>query len=474
MSSRMASPGGGDPSSSSSLGVMTPVAFPPPRTSLFSRNGEVSSSSTPSSQSNGNGKRTNSNNNSKKTSMSPLPPTSSSPVGSHAMSPRVLSPVTPPPPEPSSSSSSSSSSLPPSKGDSDSHHLNSNSSLPPPPPSSFLGTSPSSPSRAKGGRNKKQRDVSGQKTLTLGMIATTSPGVGGGNGLGLGGGGLRGRLTGLPSSSSSSSSSSQNGSSHNSSSTLTTTTPTPGSTTKTGTGKSKLYGGLHAAAFPPLSAATGPGPKETTESELIGGLPSLWEVYCTPDTKVPYFYNAISKHVQWHVPVPPKEYVDQLGPINIPEVGPIAPLRSAGNPGGKQGGSSNSNNILYGPLGSNLFVFHIPTEWTEPVLFRHFAPFGNVVSCKIQTNTQTGRRSGFGFVSYDNPASAIAAIRAMNGYAVCGKFLKVQLKKGEEHLLPPDLANSQQQQSNQQHGHSQHQSQLAQPTPPPLTPQHAL
>lgn len=83
---------------------------------------------------------------------------------------------------------------------------------------------------------------------------------------------------------------------------------------------------------------------------------------------------------------------------------------------------------------------------------------------------------GFGFVSYDNPASAIAAIRAMNGYAVCGKFLKVQLKKGEEHLLPPDLANSQQQQqqSNQQHGHHQHQSQLAQPTPPPLTPQHAL
>lgn len=82
---------------------------------------------------------------------------------------------------------------------------------------------------------------------------------------------------------------------------------------------------------------------------------------------------------------------------------------------------------------------------------------------------------GFGFVSYDNPASTIAAIRAMNGYAVCGKFLKVQLKKGEEHLLPPDLASSQQQQQqpNQQHGH-QHQSQLAQPTPPPLTPQHAL
>lgn len=171
-------------------------------------------------------------------------------------------------------------------------------------------------------------------------------------------------------------------------------------------------------------------------SDLVGGPPSLWEVYFTPDTKIPYFYNAISKHVQWQRPLPPKEYVDQLGHPVIPELNASpTPLP----PGVGMKGAT----VLYGPLGSNLFVYHIPPEWTEQQFFRHFAPFGNVISCKIQTNSQTGKRSGFGFVSYDNQASAIAAIRSMNGYATCGKFLKVQLKKGEEHLLPPELAAQQ-------------------------------
>lgn len=43
----------------------------------------------------------------------------------------------------------------------------------------------------------------------------------------------------------------------------------------------------------------------------------------------------------------------------------------------------------------------------------------------------TGRSRGFGFVSYDNPKSALDAIRHMNGFQVLGKRLKVQLKKGD-------------------------------------------
>lgn len=275
--SRMASPGGGH--SSTSLGVMTPVAFPPPRSSLFSgRNVEAS---TPQS----NGKRS-----TKKASpVGSLPATSSSPVVG-ALSPRA----SPTPPESSSSS-------PPPPKDLD-------GSSPPPPPPSFLANSPSSPSRAPRGRNKKQqRELPGQKTLTLGSLTTSSTSTGNG---------ARGRLAGLAGPSQNG-----NGALNNNNTTTTTATATPAKTAA----KSKLlYAGLHAAAFPPLSAATGPAPKETSESDLIGGLPSLWEVYCTPDTKLPYFYNAISKHVQWHVPVPPKEYVDQFGPINIPGIGPLS------------------------------------------------------------------------------------------------------------------------------------------------------
>ncbi len=36
-----------------------------------------------------------------------------------------------------------------------------------------------------------------------------------------------------------------------------------------------------------------------------------------------------------------------------------------------------------------------------------------------------------GFVSYDNPMSAAAAIQAMDGFQVGPKRLKVQLKKGK-------------------------------------------
>lgn len=41
-------------------------------------------------------------------------------------------------------------------------------------------------------------------------------------------------------------------------------------------------------------------------------------------------------------------------------------------------------------------------------------------------------------MSYDSPASAFAAIQVMNGLGISGKYLKVQLKKGEEHLYPTD------------------------------------
>ena len=45
------------------------------------------------------------------------------------------------------------------------------------------------------------------------------------------------------------------------------------------------------------------------------------------------------------------------------------------------------------------------------------------------TDKESGRSRGFGFVSYDNPQSALAAVKSMNGFSVLGKRLKVQLKK---------------------------------------------
>lgn len=82
-----------------------------------------------------------------------------------------------------------------------------------------------------------------------------------------------------------------------------------------------------------------------------------------------------------------------------------------------------------GPPGCNLFVFHIPNDMTNQDLFNYFGPYGNVISARIMVEKETGRSRGFGFVSYDNAASADAAIKAMNGFQVGRKRLKVQHKK---------------------------------------------
>lgn len=66
---------------------------------------------------------------------------------------------------------------------------------------------------------------------------------------------------------------------------------------------------------------------------------------------------------------------------------------------------------------------------TNQDLYNYFATFGNVISARIMVEKETGRSRGFGFVSYDNAASADAAIKGMNGFQVGRKRLKVQLKK---------------------------------------------
>lgn len=75
-----------------------------------------------------------------------------------------------------------------------------------------------------------------------------------------------------------------------------------------------------------------------------------------------------------------------------------------------------------GPEGANLFVFHIPNDMTNQTMYEMFAPFGNLLSVRIMVEKDTGRSRGFGFVSYDSPESAAAAIKALNGHIVSLPF----------------------------------------------------
>merc|ERR1712226_943723 len=83
---------------------------------------------------------------------------------------------------------------------------------------------------------------------------------------------------------------------------------------------------------------------------------------------------------------------------------------------------------IEGPPGCNLFIYHLPSQFTEHELFHLFKHAGPIVSCRVYTDRETGESKGFGFVSYQTKTAASTAIALLNGYAIGEKRLKVQLK----------------------------------------------
>ncbi|XP_038833788.1 CUGBP Elav-like family member 2 isoform X12 [Salvelinus namaycush] len=120
----------------------------------------------------------------------------------------------------------------------------------------------------------------------------------------------------------------------------------------------------------------------------------------------------------------------------------MSSLTSLGTLQGLAGATMGLNNInaLAGsvnrPEGANLFIYHLPQEFGDQDILQMFMPFGNVVSAKVFIDKQTNLSKCFGFVSYDNPVSAQAAIQAMNGFQIGMKRLKVQLKRSKNDSKP--------------------------------------
>lgn len=108
--------------------------------------------------------------------------------------------------------------------------------------------------------------------------------------------------------------------------------------------------------------------------------------------------------------------------------------QSSANPslrGATTGGVSMSGIGAYkpGPPGANLFVYHLPTYFTDSDVAYTFAPFGNLLSTKVFIDKQTKQSKGFAFVSFETPAAAQFAIQSMDGFQIGDKRLKVRLKE---------------------------------------------
>ncbi|CBZ54017.1 CUG-BP-and ETR-3-like factor 3, related [Neospora caninum Liverpool] len=154
-----------------------------------------------------------------------------------------------------------------------------------------------------------------------------------------------------------------------------------------------------------------------------------WKEYFAPDGR-PYYHNEYTNVTTWERP---PEF-DHLPLASLALGGNQASMFSGGV--GLHHGSVNSGiggSETAGPPGANVFVFHIPNEWTKADLIQTFSGFGNIVSCHIAVDKVSHRNRGFAFVSYDNVQSAANAVNHMNGCLAANKRLNVSIKKGEEH-----------------------------------------
>ena len=118
-------------------------------------------------------------------------------------------------------------------------------------------------------------------------------------------------------------------------------------------------------------------------------------------------------------------------PAPYPAAGaPAAYGGGAGGAGGAYGQGGPKKNMR-GPQGANLFVLGFPEYVNDDALYNLFAPYGTVLSANVMRDPATGASKNFGFVSYEHPQHAQAAMQALNGQDLgTGKRMTVELKKG--------------------------------------------
>lgn len=77
-----------------------------------------------------------------------------------------------------------------------------------------------------------------------------------------------------------------------------------------------------------------------------------------------------------------------------------------------------------------LLVRNLARTTTEAELQTMFKAFGEVQSCNLVLDKETGGSKGFGFVEMPKPGDAKAAIKNLNGKEIAGS--KIRVKKAEQ------------------------------------------
>ncbi len=82
-------------------------------------------------------------------------------------------------------------------------------------------------------------------------------------------------------------------------------------------------------------------------------------------------------------------------------------------------------------LTQNIYVGNLPFSATEDEVRELFGQHGEVISCSLPTDRETGRPRGFGFVEMSD-ADGEKAIQALNGHSLGGRDLNVNEARARE------------------------------------------
>jgi len=83
-------------------------------------------------------------------------------------------------------------------------------------------------------------------------------------------------------------------------------------------------------------------------------------------------------------------------------------------------------------MSNKLFVGNLSFDTTENDLQDTFASHGTVLEANLMMDRASGRSRGFGFITMSTPEEAQNAINALNGTAVKGRNLTVNVAKPRE------------------------------------------
>ncbi|RKP03134.1 hypothetical protein CXG81DRAFT_1780, partial [Caulochytrium protostelioides] len=74
---------------------------------------------------------------------------------------------------------------------------------------------------------------------------------------------------------------------------------------------------------------------------------------------------------------------------------------------------------------TTLFLGNLPFNCSETDIDSAFSSFGSIASIRLPTSRETGEFRGFGYVSFNDVATAKAALDAMNGEYIHGRSMRI-------------------------------------------------